>query len=96
MPLQLAMSNSTVGTVTPQASSLAHQAAKGSWASAVIVFALVAFGGRTGAKAIIELAALLLIAVGLLLGIVALFGIRKHGTKGILVPALVGSCPRSR
>ena len=28
--------------------------------------------------------------IGLVLGVVALFGIRKHGTKGILAPALVG------
>jgi hypothetical protein len=34
--------------------------------------------------------ALLLIAVGLVSGIVALFGVSKHGKKGILVPAIVG------
>jgi hypothetical protein len=30
------------------------------------------------------------IVLGLVAGIVALFGIRRHGTKGILVPALIG------
>ncbi|HKQ36729.1 MAG TPA: hypothetical protein VJ063_01550, partial [Verrucomicrobiae bacterium] len=39
---------------------------------------------------IIDMVALLLISVGFLLGIVALFGISKHGTKGILAPACVG------
>jgi hypothetical protein len=67
----------------------AFQAAKGSWASSVIVFFLLVFSS-TGAKIILELIALLLILAGLSLGIIALFGIRKHGTKGILAPALVG------
>jgi len=34
--------------------------------------------------------ALFLIVAGLTLGIVALFATRKHGTKGILAPSLVG------
>jgi len=67
----------------------AFQAAKGSWASSVIVFFLLVFSS-TGAKVILELIALLLILAGLSLGIIALFGIRKHGAKGILAPALVG------
>src|SRR2546422_4858120 len=33
---------------------------------------------------------LVLIVAGICLGIAALFGIRKHGKKGILAPALVG------
>lgn len=77
--------------IPPQkTTAFAHQAAKASWASAVIVFFLVAFGGRTGARVILELVALFLIVAGLVLGIIALFGIRKHGMKGILAPALVG------
>jgi hypothetical protein len=67
----------------------AFQAAKGSWASSVIVFFLLVLSS-TGAKVILELIALLLILAGLSLGIIALFGIRKHGAKGILAPALVG------
>jgi len=77
-------------TTSGQGVPFARQAAKGSWASAIIVFLLLAFGGRTGAKVILELVALLLIVAGLGLGVVALFGIRKHGRKGILVPALIG------
>jgi hypothetical protein len=38
----------------------------------------------------VEYVALLLMVVGLLLGILALFGIRKHGVSGILGPAVVG------
>ena len=61
-----------------------------SWACPIVVFVLVAFGGQVGARVIIELIALLLIIVGLLFGVIALFGISKHGTKGILAPAIVG------
>ena len=68
----------------------AHQAAKGSWSSVIIVFLLVAFGRSVGQKVIVELVALALVLVGLGLGITALLGIRKHGTKGILVTALAG------
>lgn len=39
---------------------------------------------------IIPLICAVLIALGVLLGVLSLFGIRKHGAKGILVPSLVG------
>ena len=74
----------------PSTTAFAHQAAKGSWASAIIIFVLVAFGGRLGARVFIELIAFLLMVVGLALGVIALLGIRKHGMKGILAPAIVG------
>jgi len=77
-------------TTPPQTNAFAHQAAKASWASAVIVFVLVAFGGRTVARVVIELVAFVVMLVGVALGVIALFGIRKHGTRGILAPALVG------
>ena len=88
----MSMGTSTPPPVStpPQTAGFAHQAAKGSWVSAVLVFVLVALGGRTDAKVIIELIALLLMVLGLALGILALLGIRKHGTRGILAPALVG------
>lgn len=48
------------------------------------------FGRQIDARAIIELVSLLLIAVGFVFGVVALFGIRTHGKSGILAPAIVG------
>ncbi len=78
-----------VQSLPPAESQFYYQAAKGSWASSIIVFFLLVFSS-TGAKVILELIALLLILAGLSLGIIALFGIRKHGTKNILAPALVG------
>jgi len=48
------------------------------------------FGSRTGAQVVIELVALLLMITGLILGIVALAGIPRHGAKGVRAPALVG------
>ncbi len=56
----------------------------------MIVFFLILFGGRTEAKAVIELVAFLLMVVGFALGVIALFGIRKYGAKQILAPALLG------
>jgi len=78
----------------PKTTALPHQAAKLSWACPIVVFVLVALEGQVGARVIIgviiELIALLLIVVGLISGVIALFGISKHGTKGILAPAIVG------
>jgi hypothetical protein len=74
----------------PKTASFPHQAAKLSWVCPIIVFLLLMFSRQIGARVIIELVALLLIVVGLIFGIVALFGISKHGTKGILAPAIVG------
>ena len=79
-----------VTTAPQQVNAFPHQAAKASWASAALVFILVAFGRRTGATVVIELIALALMLVGLALGVISLFGIRRHGTKHILAPALVG------
>src|SRR5438876_9287575 len=73
-----------------QTSTFASQAAKGSWVSAAMIFLLVALGQRTGARVIIEFVALFIMVAGLILGVIALFGIRKYGTKGILAPAVVG------
>jgi len=59
----------------------------------LVVFAFLIFDSQIVARKIrpifVEFA-LLLIAVGLVSGIVALFGVSKHGKKGILVPAIVG------
>jgi hypothetical protein len=74
----------------PKTTSFSHQAAKLSWACPIIIFVLLMFSRQIGARVIIELVALLLIFVGLIFGIIALFGISKHGTKGILAPAIVG------
>ena len=76
-------------TPTPP-SSFSHQAAKLSWVCPIIVFLLLTFGKQAGARAIIELVALLLIVVGFVSGVVALFGIRTHGRSGILAPAIAG------
>ena len=73
----------------PTTPSLTHQAAKSSWASGVLVIILLAVGRRV-APVFVEFAALTLIGVGVICGIAALLGIRKHGAKGILAPALLG------
>jgi hypothetical protein len=81
---------------SPKTKSFSHRAATLGWVSPVIsgiIFALLIFEGQIVARKIRPFfvqVALLLIAVGLVSGIVALFGVSKHGKKGILVPAIVG------
>ena len=70
--------------------SFPHQAAKLSWVCPIIVFVLGAFATHSPARLIIELVALLLMIVGFVSGIVALFGVPRHGRNGILAPAVVG------
>jgi hypothetical protein len=70
--------------------SLAQQAANGSWASPLIIFLLLVLGRNVASPLVLDLIGLLLLLTGLSLGIAALFGIRKHGAKGILAPAVVG------
>ena len=68
-----------------------HHAAKASWAAFVVVIVMLMFSGSVqAAKAILDLVAIILAVVGVLSGIVALFGISKYGIKKILWPALVG------
>jgi hypothetical protein len=75
----------------PTPNAFAHRAAKASWIICVVVMLLNGFGKRiVGLGVALELVAFLGLVVGLVMGIVALFGIRKYGTKGILANALVG------
>lgn len=48
------------------------------------------FSRQIDARVIVELVLLLLIVVGFVFGVVALFGIRAHGKSGVLAPAIVG------
>jgi hypothetical protein len=74
----------------PKTTSFSHQAAKLSWVCPIIIFLLLAFGRLAGARVIIELIAFLLIVVGLVFGVIALFGMRTCGKSGILAPAIAG------
>jgi hypothetical protein len=73
-----------------QPTAFAHQAAKLSWVCPIIVFLLLMFGRQVSSPVVLDLIALLIIVVGLIFGVIALFGISKHGRKGILAPAIVG------
>ena len=70
--------------------SLFHQAAQFSWVSVLCFAGIIGFTGQVLAPVVRELFGMLFLLVGFVCGIVALFGIRKHGVKGILAPALVG------
>ena len=67
-----------------------HQAAKLSWVCPILFIVFLAVGKQVAAPVIMDLIGLLLMVLGLLFGIVALFGISRHGTKGILAQAIVG------
>lgn len=84
-------------TPTPTTTkSFSHLAAKLGWVCpviSVIILTLLINYGKIVARKIIPffvLLAISLMVVGLIFGIVALFGISKHGTKGILMPAIIG------
>ena len=80
-----------MGTPAPLGTtSFSRQAAKLSWVCPLLVFALLTLSRQIGVRVIIELLSLLFIVVGLVFGVVALFGIRTHGKTGILAPASVG------
>jgi len=61
----------------------------------VIGFVTVVLCGATHVKSVIGVAALVyffILILSFVLGIVALLGVREHGKKGILIPALTGVC----
>ena len=90
----------------PAKKSFAQQAARASWMAPICVFVInwaltmsIRSGqldhlhgmGRLLTLALVTLAALLAL-FGVAMGIVGLAGVRRHGRKGILVPAIVGIC----
>jgi hypothetical protein len=48
------------------------------------------FGRQFISGVILDLVGALFIIVGLIFAVIALFGVRKHGSKGIVAPAIVG------
>jgi hypothetical protein len=71
--------------------SFAHLAAKLSWGCPASIFLLSIVSRQAGVPPIIlDLVALVLMLAGFSFGIIALFGISRHGRKGVLAPAIVG------
>jgi hypothetical protein len=73
--------------------AIAHQAAKASWVSFIFAYGFAAMQNRLAGSSMqpfLLLAVPLFALIGVTLGSVALGGIRKHGTKGILLPGLLG------
>ena len=74
-----------------------HQCAKASWVAPLIAIALGCFGNaavRGGTDPMVSVIMgvinILLILGGLTCGIIALCGVKRHGSSGILAPAIVG------
>ncbi len=76
----------------------AAQLAKASWVACLVTLGVAYLGRETGLEAANAVSALAMTIVYALLliggfgcGIAALFGVRKYGRRGILLPALIGS-----
>ena len=81
----------------------AIQAAKASWVAPLLATAL-SFSVKTMLRGdtridpqtnqivwiVVGVIVILIVASGLILGVAALFGLKKHGWRGILIPSLVG------
>jgi hypothetical protein len=74
-----------------------HQAAKASWVAPIVAFALSCLSrgmaSEPGEKIgflVLSLAMVAMIVAGLICGIVALCGMKRVGTRGIIAPAIVG------
>jgi hypothetical protein len=70
--------------------TFSHHAAQLSWVCPLFILLLVMFGRHLGARVIAEVISLLMMLAGLLCGVVALIGMRAHGRRGILLPAILG------
>ncbi|NLD37299.1 MAG: hypothetical protein GX654_10565 [Desulfatiglans sp.] len=73
------------------------QAAKASWAAALLALGVMIFTSGLSksnpeAYKMISMATPLIFILGLGLGVFALFGINKYGKEGILIPSIVGIC----
>jgi hypothetical protein len=82
---------------TKQARPLPVQLAQASWIAPLLVL-LVNFllrntsgGNDLPRGVIVSILSLTLYSIGLVCGVAALFGIRRHGRKAILLPALIGT-----
>ncbi len=80
-----------------QKGPFAKQLAQASWLAPLLVLLMGFFlrnvssnSGQTTRDMIFTFAGSALYLAGFLCGVVALFGIRRHGRKGILLPALIG------
>lgn len=90
--------DSTTAVNPPDASGkqlFARQAARFSaWTPAIFILLSVVtppLAKEPGLRMMFAWASLLLLIAGFILGIVALFGIHRHGRKGILLPAILGT-----
>jgi hypothetical protein len=81
-----------IPTPPPVPLSFAHEAAKASWVAFLIFFGLCMFTNKPDnhGNVLVVLFAFFWVVVGFAFGVAALFGIRRYGTKGILVPAIIG------
>jgi hypothetical protein len=76
-----------------ETNAFARQGARASWVSFLFAYGFAAMARRLRGEPMqpfFQLAAAAFLLIGFGLGITALVGMRKHGKKGILVPATIG------
>jgi hypothetical protein len=72
-----------------------RRAAVISWAGVVVGFVIIVFCGASHVRPLINVAIVIFfftLILSFVLGLVALLGVKEHGKKGILIPALIGIC----
>jgi hypothetical protein len=89
---------SVIPPTLPRSDTIFHKLARVSWLTVIVAMVVnVWFGPGSHLRSNPLVTGLVVlvwicIVVGLLSGIVALFGVRRYGRKGILAPALTGIC----
>ena len=76
-------------------SEFLRRAATISWVNGVVGFVIVLFCGASHVRPLINVAIVIFffaLVLSFILGFVALLGVKEHGKKGILIPALFGIC----
>ena len=80
--------------ITPRnPNPFARQVARASWITFIFAYGFSALARQPGGSDLnpyLMITVPLFLLVGFALGVIALFGVRRHGTKGILIPAIVG------
>ena len=80
-------------TPPPNTNPFARQAARASWISfvfAMVLGKLLRSSAGAPANPVWLLTVAFFVLIGFAFAVIALFGIRKHGTKGILMPGVIG------
>ncbi len=87
------MSSTPAGSpLPPRPRSAFHTAAQASWVAFLAFLGVGMFGKAALPPLLHDVLSIVIVLVGFVLALFAFAGLRRHGRKGILAPALVGFC----